>query len=81
MNSTEMYLKRDFRRVSLIIDHTFFILLVKPAGPNITKCFQKKNKEKVEVVVTPPSTWPQPHSFFPLKHQIEYEIRDNGKVR
>lgn len=64
-----------------MIDHTIYLpLLVKPAGPNITKCFQRKNKEKVEVEVTPPSTWPQPHSFFPLKHQIEYEIRDNGKV-
>ncbi|XP_057204430.1 interleukin-12 subunit beta [Triplophysa rosa] len=55
--------------------------IVKPAGPNITKCLQRKNKEKVEVVVTPPSTWPQPHSFFPLKHQTEYEIRDNGKFK
>ncbi|KAA0715192.1 hypothetical protein E1301_Tti008757 [Triplophysa tibetana] len=54
---------------------------VKPAGPDITKCFQRKHTEKVEVVVTPPSTWPKPHSFFPLKHQIEYEIRDNGKFK
>ncbi|XP_051580649.1 interleukin-12 subunit beta-like [Myxocyprinus asiaticus] len=61
-------------------DHSFYLRdIVKPAGPNISTC-RIANGEIVEVEVKPPSSWPQPHSFFPLKHQIEYEIRDNGKL-
>lgn len=65
-------------------ENSFFLReIVKPAGPNISKCFQRKKKDtmEVEVEVKPPSTWPQPHSFFPLTHQIEYEMRDDGKVK
>ncbi|XP_052008929.1 interleukin-12 subunit beta-like [Xyrauchen texanus] len=61
-------------------DYSFYLRdIVKPAGPNISTCRRAKGKI-VEVEVRPPSSWPQPDSFFPLKHQIEYEIRDNGKL-
>ncbi|KTF92712.1 hypothetical protein cypCar_00007970 [Cyprinus carpio] len=56
---------------------------VKPANPNISICSIKNegsDNQIVEVKVEPPSTWPQPHSFFPLKHQIEYEIRHDGEL-
>nr|XP_055030827.1 interleukin-12 subunit beta [Misgurnus anguillicaudatus] len=63
-------------------ENSFFLRdIVKPAGPNISRCIQRKKNETIEVEVKPPSTWPQPHSFFPLTHQIEYEMRDNGEVR
>ncbi len=58
--------------------------LVKPANPNISICTIKNegsDNQIIELEVEPPSTWPQPHSYFPLKHQIEYEIRHDGEVR
>ncbi|XP_050991685.1 interleukin-12 subunit beta isoform X2 [Labeo rohita] len=66
-------------------DHSFFLRdIVKPAVSSISICNisnQGTDKQIIELVVTPPSTWPQPHSFFPLKHQIEYEIRHDGKLQ
>nr|AUN50141.1 interleukin-12 p40c1 subunit [Carassius langsdorfii] len=58
--------------------------IIKPANPNISICTIKNegsDNQIVELEVEPPSTWPQPHSFFPLKHQIEYEIRHDGKLK
>ncbi|XP_051513133.1 interleukin-12 subunit beta-like [Myxocyprinus asiaticus] len=61
-------------------EYSFYLRdIVKPASPNISTC-RRENREIIEVEVKPPSSWPHPHSFFPLKHQIEYEIRDNGKL-
>ncbi|XP_073706750.1 interleukin-12 subunit beta [Garra rufa] len=66
-------------------DHSFYLRdIVKPADPSITICDIKNelsDKPIIELEVTPPSTWPQPHSFFPLKHQIEYQIRDTGELK
>uniref|UniRef100_A0A8C2GJV2 Si:dkey-88e18.2 n=1 Tax=Cyprinus carpio TaxID=7962 RepID=A0A8C2GJV2_CYPCA len=65
-------------------EYSFFLRdIIKPANPNISICSIKNegsDNQIVEVKVEPPSTWPQPHSFFPLKHQIEYEIRHDGEL-
>ncbi|KAK9958724.1 hypothetical protein ABG768_010829 [Culter alburnus] len=66
-------------------DYSFYLRdIVKPADPNIS-VFKVKNKgsdqQIIEVEVMPPSSWPQPYSFFPLKHQIEYQIRHNGELK
>lgn len=35
---------------------------------------------QMNVSIMPPSTWPTPHSFFSLEHEIEYVHRDDGRV-
>ncbi|KAG1935172.1 interleukin-12 subunit beta [Pimephales promelas] len=66
-------------------DYSFYLRdIVKPANPNISICTVKKkgsDEQIVELEVMPPSSWPQPHSFFPLKHQVEYQIRHNGELK
>ncbi|XP_016308490.1 interleukin-12 subunit beta-like [Sinocyclocheilus anshuiensis] len=66
-------------------DYSFYLRdIVKPADPSISICTIKnegRDEQIIELEVKPPSTWPQPHSFFPLKHEIEYEIRHNGELK
>uniref|UniRef100_A0A8C1AE73 Si:dkey-88e18.2 n=2 Tax=Cyprinus carpio TaxID=7962 RepID=A0A8C1AE73_CYPCA len=66
-------------------DYSFFLRdIVKPADPGISICTienEGSDEQTIELEVKPPSTWPQPHSFFPLKHEIEYEIRHNGELK
>ncbi|XP_016148526.1 interleukin-12 subunit beta-like [Sinocyclocheilus grahami] len=66
-------------------EYSFYLRdIVKPADPSISICTIKnegRDEQIVELEVKPPSTWPQPHSFFPLKHEIEYEIRHNGELK
>ncbi|KAL1257112.1 hypothetical protein QQF64_012657 [Cirrhinus molitorella] len=66
-------------------DHSFYLRdIVKPADPSISICSIKhegSDEQIIELEVMPPSTWPQPQSFFPLKHQIEYEIRHTGELK
>ncbi|XP_026120925.1 interleukin-12 subunit beta-like [Carassius auratus] len=66
-------------------DYSFYLRdVVKPADPGISICSienEGSDEQIIEIEVKPPSTWPQPHSFFPLKHEIEYEIRHNGELK
>ncbi|XP_052388055.1 interleukin-12 subunit beta isoform X2 [Carassius gibelio] len=66
-------------------DYSFYLRdVVKPADPGISICSienEGSDEQIIELEVKPPSTWPQPHSFFPLKHEIEYEIRHNGELK
>ncbi|XP_056335037.1 interleukin-12 subunit beta [Danio aesculapii] len=66
-------------------DYSFFLRdIVKPANPNISICRVKNegsDEQIIEVEVKPPSSWPQPQSFFPLTHQIQYENRHDGKLK
>ncbi|XP_059420428.1 interleukin-12 subunit beta-like [Carassius carassius] len=66
-------------------DYSFYLRdIVKPADPGISICSienEGSDEQIIELEVKPPSTWPQPHSFFPLKHEIEYEIRHNGELK
>ncbi|XP_043120046.1 interleukin-12 subunit beta [Puntigrus tetrazona] len=65
-------------------DYSFYLRdIIKPANPNISNCTiqnEGSDNQIIELEVEPPSTWPEPHSFFPLKHQLEYEIRHDGKL-
>ncbi|XP_077049875.1 interleukin-12 subunit beta [Siphateles boraxobius] len=66
-------------------DYSFYLRdIVKPANPDISICTvnnEGSDKQIIELEVRPPSSWPQPHSFFPLKHQVEYQIRHNGELK
>ncbi|TRY99719.1 hypothetical protein DNTS_016534, partial [Danionella cerebrum] len=57
--------------------------IVKPGNPKISICGVNKegtDQQLTNVKVTPATTWPQPYSFFPLEHQIEYQNRHDGKL-
>ncbi|KAK7160529.1 hypothetical protein R3I93_008239 [Phoxinus phoxinus] len=66
-------------------DYSFYLRdIVKPANPDISICTvqnEGSDDQIIELEVMPPSSWPQPHSFFPLKHQVEYQIRHNGELK
>ncbi|TRY99718.1 hypothetical protein DNTS_016534, partial [Danionella cerebrum] len=65
-------------------DYSFFLRdIVKPGNPKISICGVNKegtDQQLTNVKVTPATTWPQPYSFFPLEHQIEYQNRHDGKL-
>ncbi|XP_071337797.1 interleukin-12 subunit beta [Trachinotus anak] len=52
--------------------------IIQPDSPQIVKC--QEVGQKLNVTVEPPSSWSSPHSFFSLQHEVEYELKDNGKV-
>ncbi|XP_074495352.1 interleukin-12 subunit beta [Sebastes fasciatus] len=59
---------------------TFYLRdIVKPDSPQIVRC-QDEGVENLKVTIDAPSTWSTPHSFYPLEHQIEYVLRDDGKT-
>ncbi|CAM4580059.1 unnamed protein product [Leuciscus chuanchicus] len=65
-------------------EYSFYLRdIVKPASPAVSICTVKNegsDEQIIELEVMPPSSWPQPPSFFPLKHQVEYQIRHNGEL-
>ncbi|XP_067275725.1 interleukin-12 subunit beta [Pseudorasbora parva] len=65
-------------------DYSFYLRdIVKPADPGVSICKVKNegsDEQIIELEVKAPPSWPQPHSFFPLKHQVEYENRHNGEL-
>ncbi|GLD54243.1 interleukin-12 subunit beta-like protein [Lates japonicus] len=52
--------------------------IVQPDSPQIVKC--QEVGEEMNVTINPPSSWSTPHSFFRLEHQIQYKLKDDGKV-
>ncbi|XP_061586050.1 interleukin-12 subunit beta [Cololabis saira] len=52
--------------------------IVQPDSPRIIRC-QEVNQH-LNVTIEPPSSWSTPHSFFSLEHEIEYILKDNGKI-
>ncbi|XP_066567799.1 interleukin-12 subunit beta [Amia ocellicauda] len=67
---------RHYRRRTTV----FYIRdIIQPDAPQTVLCKHDK-RETLTITVCPPHTWAQPHSYFPLSHQIEYIHQDNGKV-
>nr|XP_046243963.1 interleukin-12 subunit beta [Scatophagus argus] len=52
--------------------------IVQPDRPQIARC--QEVEQDLNVTIDPPSTWSTPHSFFSLEHEIEYVLKDNGKL-
>nr|XP_020499544.1 interleukin-12 subunit beta-like [Labrus bergylta] len=52
--------------------------IIEPDSPQIVRC--QEMEQDLNVTIEPPSSWSTPHSFFSLEHQIEYELKDNGKT-
>ncbi|XP_061775485.1 interleukin-12 subunit beta [Nerophis ophidion] len=58
---------------------TFYLRdIIQPDSPQIVRC--QKGSSGINVTIQPPSSWPKPHSFFRLEHQIEYERKDDGEL-
>ncbi|XP_061784937.2 interleukin-12 subunit beta [Nerophis lumbriciformis] len=72
--------------VEAIKDYTFlqrtkkFYLrdIIQPDSPQIVSC--QKGSSDINVNIRPPSSWPMPHSFFSLEHEIQYERKDDGEL-
>ncbi|KAM6930892.1 interleukin-12 subunit beta [Xenentodon cancila] len=52
--------------------------IIQPDSPQIVKC--QVVDQDLNVTIEPPSSWSTPHSFFSLEHEIEYILKDNGKI-
>ncbi|XP_031712602.1 interleukin-12 subunit beta isoform X1 [Anarrhichthys ocellatus] len=52
--------------------------IVQPDSPQIVMC--QEGEEDLNVTIEPPSSWSTPHSFFSLEHEIQYVLKDNGKL-
>uniref|UniRef100_A0A3Q2YS19 Interleukin-12 subunit beta n=1 Tax=Hippocampus comes TaxID=109280 RepID=A0A3Q2YS19_HIPCM len=53
--------------------------IIQPDSPQIVKC--QELEHYLSVTVRPPCSWSSPDSFFPLEHQVEYRLRDDGQVK
>ncbi|KAL4630142.1 interleukin-12 subunit beta-like [Arapaima gigas] len=59
--------------------HQFYLRdIVQPDPPQFVQC--EKMGNVIDVTVHPADTWAQPLSYFPLIHQIEFELRNDGKT-
>ncbi|XP_010782641.1 interleukin-12 subunit beta [Notothenia coriiceps] len=52
--------------------------IIEPDSPNIVRC--QEGKEDLTITIDAPSSWSTPHSYFSLEHQIEYVLKDDGKI-
>nr|UNA06300.1 interleukin [Hippocampus erectus] len=53
--------------------------IIQPDSPQIVKC--QELEHYLSVTVRPPCSWSSPDSFFPLEHQVEYRLKNDGQVK
>uniref|UniRef100_A0A4W6BT09 Interleukin-12 subunit beta n=1 Tax=Lates calcarifer TaxID=8187 RepID=A0A4W6BT09_LATCA len=76
--STMLKLTVEAMVYPLILRRTKRFYLRDIGNPQIVKC--QEVGEELNVTINPPSSWSTPHSFFRLEHQIQYKLKDDGKV-
>ncbi|RVE67935.1 hypothetical protein OJAV_G00086740 [Oryzias javanicus] len=58
---------------------TFYLRdIIQPDSPQIVRC--QEVGQELNVTLDPPPSWSTPHSFFSLEYEIEYELKDDGKI-
>ncbi|XP_036069319.1 interleukin-12 subunit beta isoform X2 [Oryzias melastigma] len=58
---------------------TFYLRdIIQPDSPQIVRC--QEVGHELNVTLDPPPSWSTPHSFFSLEYEIEYEMKDDGKI-